>query len=115
MPFFNRIFNYLLTGITILTVNLLVIRVEAFVLGYRWKFTPYQSTIIGMLIMILVFFPLFGKFDYWINQLNKKLFRSGKKVFGKKLGTLTLLILAYFLLYCFYFKLWFGHFPKFHF
>jgi len=100
-------FRFIVTSLTILTANLLTTAISDYMTSYRNQYKPYIFTLIGMAIIVVVFYPLFIKLEQWLKELSVRMIRSGRSFAGKYLGlTLAflggLLILSYF-----YAKMWY--------
>ncbi len=87
--------------LTILTANLLTGVITGWMVSYKNEYKPLIFTFIGMMIIVIVFYPLFVKLESWVREISVKAIRSGRSLGGKYLGLLFtfifgLLVLLYF-------------------
>lgn len=75
---------------------------------YKRITNPFKFTAIGMLVLIAVFYPLFGFMDGKVKDITKRLVNKGRNVFGKTFGILFVFSLLLFFIYCIYARLWFS-------
>lgn len=104
----RKIINFCVLAITILTVNLLTSFITEYFLHYKNITNPLKFTAIGMLILVAVFYPVFGFIETKVEDLSRKLFKKGKNAFGKIIGFILVFSMIVFLLYCIYANLWFN-------
>ena len=76
-------------------------------ISYKNNYKPLTFTLIGMGIIVIVFYPLFLKLENWVTNISIKLIRSGNSLAGKYLGLLLTFILAMFVLLYFYARMWY--------
>lgn len=105
---YRALFRFSVTTLTILTANLLTTAISNYMISYKNTFKPLIFTLIGMAILVIVFYPLFTKLEDWVTDLSKKVIRSGKSVAGKYLGLLLAFIAAMLVLIYFYAKMWYN-------
>jgi len=79
--------------------------IDEFVLKYKNTFNPYIFTWIGMLIVVLIYYPLFTQIDKISSSFSEKFIKAGKKITGRKAGIILTFLIALILLYYFYGKL----------
>lgn len=65
--------------ISILSASLVNEFVVKYIKSYYQEHT-YQSVLIGMLVTVIVFVPLFSFLGKWINKASKSYVKTGKKV-----------------------------------
>jgi len=94
--------------ISLLSVNLFTIYIDEFFLSYKRDFNKHAFTIIGMLVVVLIYYPLFAKIDRWTTKFSTTFLKAGQKLYGKKTGVYIVFIVAMLVLYFLYGKLWFG-------
>ena len=104
---YNKIIKFMVLLLSILTANLITTIIDEYVLTYKHTFNPYLFTWIGMLIVVLIYYPLFTQIDKWSTKYSDKFIKVGKKITGKKTGILITFIVALLILYYFYGRLWF--------
>jgi hypothetical protein len=100
-------FKFFATILTILTANLLTTALSDYMVTYKNNYKPVVFTIIGMVIIVMVFYPLFMRLEEWIKSVSQKVMRSGKSVAGKFLGLSLTFIAAIMVLIYFYAKMWY--------
>jgi hypothetical protein len=104
---YRYFFRFAVTAITILTANLLTNYISDYMITYKNHYKPVTFTLIGMGIIIIIFYPLFVKLEDWVKKISVKVVKSGNSVAGKYLGLpLTFLACLFILLY-FYTKMWY--------
>ncbi len=104
---FKNIFKFMVTTLTILTLNLLTTEITAYLISYKTHYKPITFSLIAMGIITLVFYPLFIKLEDWVNKLTVKVVRSGKSIGGRYLGIIIMYFICLAVLLYFYTKMWF--------
>ena len=104
---YSYIFRFVVTAITILTANLLTNAINTYFITYKSHYKPVTFTLIGMCIIIAVFYPLFLKLEGWVKKVSVKVVRSGSSIAGKYLGLLISFIVCMMVLFYFYAKMWY--------
>jgi hypothetical protein len=104
----RRIINFCVLVITILTVNLLTGFITGYFLHYKRAINPLKFTALGMIILVAIFYPVFGYIETKTEEIARKLLKKGKHTFGKRFGFIIVFSLIIFLLYSIYAKMWFG-------
>ena len=100
-------FRFVVTILTILTATLLTTVISDYMISYKNHYKPLTFTLIGMAIIVVVFYPLFLKLEQWVKYLSVKMIRSGRSLAGKYLG-LSIAFLGGLLILCyFYAKMWY--------
>ena len=100
-------FRFVVMTITILTANLLTNALGEYLSGYKNQYKPLTFTLIGMTVILVIFYPLFMKLEEWVKNLSVKVVKSGNSLAGKYLGlTLTFFGAMLILLY-FYARMWY--------
>jgi hypothetical protein len=100
-------FRFVVATLTILTANLLTNAISDYLVSYKNHFRPVVFTLIGMVIIIVIFYPLFMKLEDLLKYLSVKLVKSGKSAAGKYLGLLLTFLVALLILFYFYAKMWY--------
>lgn len=103
----KKLINFCILAITILTVNLLTGFITEYFLHYKNRANPMKFTALGMLILVAVFYPVFGYLETKVEEFTRKLVKKGKNTFGKRIGFLVVFSILVFILYCIYANLWF--------
>ncbi len=92
----------------VLCANLLSSKLEEWLLKQNYDLHPYTLTWIGMLIVVLILFPLFTYLDKWVKDITAKILKGGKSIGGKYTGLILVFLLFMAVLHYFYAKDWFG-------
>ncbi|MCX6254904.1 MAG: hypothetical protein NTV31_10575 [Bacteroidia bacterium] len=100
-------FRFVVTTLTILTANLLTNGISDYMVSYKNHYKPVTFTLIGMGIIIVVFYPLFIKLESWVKDISVKVIKSGNSVAGKYLGLSLTLLGGLLVLFYFYAKMWY--------
>ncbi|MCX6334556.1 MAG: hypothetical protein NT092_09660 [Bacteroidia bacterium] len=100
-------FRFVVMSITILTANLLTTALGNYLVTFKNHIRPLTFTIIGMAIIVLIFYPLFAKLEEWVKGLSMKIVRKGKSMAGKYLGLALVFLACLMVLSCFYAKMWY--------
>ncbi len=93
--------------ITILTANLLTNAMGGYLATYKNQYKPLTFTLIGMAVIVVIFYPLFTKLEEWVKSLSVKVLKSGNSVAGKYLGLTLTFIAALIILLYFYARTWY--------
>jgi hypothetical protein len=94
-------------SITILTANLLTTALSSYLVTFRNHVRPLTFTLIGMAVLVLIFYPLFAKLEEWVNGVSKKIVNKGKSLAGKYLGLALAFVTCIMVLSYFYAKMWY--------
>jgi len=105
---YRHLFRFAVTTLTILTANLITTAISDYVIGYKNNFKPLVFTLLGMGVIVIVFFPLFMKVNEWVNGLSVRIIRSGRSLAGKYLGLILAFISALCVLMYFYARMWYN-------
>lgn len=100
-------FRVVVTILTILTANLLSNAIEDFMVSYKNHYKPLEFTLIGMVIVVAIFYPLFMKLESWVKNISIMVLKSGNSLAGKYLGLLLVFICLLLILFYFYVKMWY--------
>lgn len=104
---YRFLFRFVVTTITILTANLLTTAISDYMVTYKNTARPLTFTLIGMAIIVIVFYPLFLKLEDWVTGLSVKLVKSGKSLAGKYLGLFFVFVVCLVVLGYFYARMWY--------
>jgi hypothetical protein len=104
---YSKLVKLIITTITILAVNLITSYISSYMISYKTHYKPLTYTLIGMGIMVLIFYPLFMKLEDWMNILSLKIVKTGLSMAGKYLGLLLAFGLSLSVLLYLYAKLWY--------
>lgn len=105
---FRSIFKFMVLIMGILFANLLTIWIDNYMLSYKWQYAPHIFTWIGMAVVLLIYFPLFKYLDKWATVISDKFLKAGKKLGGRKLGSVISFVLGLLILFYFYGREWFN-------
>jgi hypothetical protein len=100
-------FHFIVTTLTILTANLLTNAISDFMVSFKNYYNPLTFTLIGMIIIVVVFYPLFMKLEDWITFFSVKVIKSGNSLAGKYLGLFLTFLACLLVLFYFYAKIWY--------
>jgi hypothetical protein len=104
---YKAIFKFVVTTITILTVNLLTIKITEYLISFKTHYRPITFSLIAMGVITIIFYPLFTWMEVWLNELSAKIVRSGKSFGGKYIGLLVIFVVCLSVLLYFYAKMWY--------
>jgi hypothetical protein len=104
---YRYFFRFAVTSITILTANLLTNAISNYMITYKNHYKPITFTLIGMGIIIVIFYPLFIKLEDWVKNISVKVVRSGNSFAGKYLGLPLTFLGCLMVLFYFYAKMWY--------
>jgi hypothetical protein len=100
-------FRFVVTTLTILTANLLTNALSEYMVTYKTSYKPFTFTLIGMTIIVVVFYPLFMKMEDWLKDLSARVIRSGNSFAGKYLGLFLTFLGGLLILFYFYARVWY--------
>jgi len=100
-------FRFVVMTLTILTANLLTNAISNYMVSYKNHYKPLVFTLIGMSIIVVVFYPLFLKLESWVKDISVKAIKSGNSLGGKYLGLLFTFLVGLLVLLYFYAKMWY--------
>jgi len=100
-------FRFVVTTITILTANLLTTAISDYMVTYKYSAKPLTFTLMGMGIIVIIFYPLFLKLEDWVTRISVKLVKSGHSLAGKYLGLFLVFVVCLFILSYFYARMWY--------
>ena len=105
---YKRFFKFAVTSLTILTAELLATIITDKLVSYRWEFKPVRFTLISMVIITVVFYPLLTKLEIWLNSFSKRFIKASHSYTGKYWGLLFMYITGLMILTFFYTKYWYN-------
>jgi hypothetical protein len=100
-------FRFTVTTLTILTANLLTTAISDYMVSFKNATKPLAFTFIGMLIIVVVFYPLFMKLEKWVERISMSMVKSGRSLAGKYLGLSLTLAGGILVLFYFYARMWY--------
>ena len=104
---YKALFKFVVTTLTILTVNLLTIKLTDYLISFKTHYRPITFTLVAMGVITIIFYPLFMWLEDWLNDLSAKIVRSGKSFGGRYLGLLVIYFVCLTILLYFYAKMWY--------
>lgn len=100
-------FRFVVTTLTILTANLLTNAISNFMVSYKNSYKPLAFTLLGMGIIVIVFYPLFIKLEDWVTNISIKAINKGNSLAGNYFGLLLTFSAGMVVLTYFYAKMWY--------
>jgi hypothetical protein len=100
-------FRFIVMSITILTANLLTTALSNYLVTFKNHIRPMTFTLMGMAVIVIVFYPLFAKLEEWVKGLSMKVVKKGKSMAGKYLGLIFSFLICIMVLSYFYAKMWY--------
>jgi hypothetical protein len=100
-------FRFVVMSITILTANLLTTALSSYLVTFKNHVRPMTFTLIGMAVIVMIFYPLFAKLEGWVKSVSMKIVRKGKSLAGKYLGLALVFFTCIAVLSYFYAKMWY--------
>jgi len=100
-------FRFVVMSITILTANLLTNALGNYLVTFKNHIRPLTFTIMGMAVIVVIFYPLFAKLEEWVKSLSMKVVKKGKSMAGKYFGLIFSFIVCLSVLSYFYAKMWY--------
>ena len=104
---YKFLFRFVVTTLTILTANLLTAAISDYMVTYKYSTKPVAFTFIAMLVIVVVFYPLFIKLEDWVSGISMKFIKSGRSLAGKYLGLILAFIGGMLVLFYFYARMWY--------
>lgn len=104
---YRYFFRFVVTTLTILTATLVTNAISDYMVSYKNQYKPVIFTLIGMAIIIVIFYPLFIKLEDWIKIFSMKVIKSGSSVAGKYLGLSLTFLGGLLVLFYLYARVWY--------
>jgi hypothetical protein len=104
---YKYLFRFVVTTLTILTANLLTSAISDYMVTYKYSSKPVTFTFTGMLVIVVVFYPLFIKLEDWITDISVKFIKSGRSLAGRYLGMFLAFFTGMVILFYFYARMWY--------
>jgi len=104
---YKYLFRFVVTTLTILTANLLTSAISDYMVTYKYSTKPVSFTFIGMIIIVVVFYPLFIKLEDWITDVSVRFIKSGRSLAGKYMGMFLTFFTGMVILFYFYARMWY--------
>ena len=61
-----------------------------------------------MLIITVIFYPLFTKLEGWLQKLSRKFLKAGKSLAGRTIGLILVFLAGFIVLTYFYTDMWYS-------
>jgi len=74
---------------------------------YKNQAEYMKFTAIGMVVVVIVFYPLFEYLNLFTEKITTQLLKKGKNIFGRTIGIYISFIIMLALLYYIYAHIWF--------
>jgi len=100
-------FRFFVTTLTLLTANLLTSAISDYMISYKSSYKPLTFTLIGMGIIVLVFYPLFIKLEDLVTKISVKAMKKGNSIAGRSLGLFLTFFVGMSVLLYFYARMWY--------
>jgi len=104
---YRKLFRFAAMTVTILSANLLTSTLNNYFITFKHHVRPVTFTIIGMIVTVLIFYPLFVKLEEWVEQISVDILKRGRTTFGKYAGLISAFIVCLLVLTWFYAKMWY--------
>jgi len=104
---YRFLFRFVVTTLTILTASLLTAAISDYMVSYKNNYKPLSFTLMGMGIIVLIFYPLFLKLENWITRVSVKFIKSGYSLAGKYTGLFLAFAAGMTILLYFYARMWY--------
>lgn len=104
---YRYFFRFVVMSITILTANLLTTALSSYLVTFKNHIRPLTFTLIGMAVIVLIFYPLFAKLEEWVKSVSMKVVKKGKSLAGKYLGLALAFVACIIVLSYYYAKMWY--------
>lgn len=105
---YRNIFRFMVLILGILLANLLTMWIDQFMLSYKWRYASHASTLIGMGIVVVIYYPLFTRIDKWATKIGDRFLKAGKKMLGREIGSFFAFLAALLVLFYLYGREWFN-------
>jgi len=105
--FFRHLFKAFVLILTILSVNLLTAYLDNYLSDYRGQLDALTFTLLGMGVVVLLFYPLFAWMDQGVDRIAREFLALGKRLIGRKLGMMLAFLAGFYGLFYLYGELWF--------
>ncbi len=106
----RRRFRAMVIVLTLLCIDLITTSINALVTSLDKFVNPYLLTALGMMIVVVLFYPAFEFLNRWSNSFVEKSIDVSANVFGRKNALILVALLLLFVLYIGFLFLWFHKF-----
>ncbi len=105
---YQRVFKFVVTTLTILTANLVANYSTGLLFSHKYDTKPLRFTLIAMLIITVIFYPLFARLEIWLNKLSRRFLKAGRSIAGRTLGLILVFLTGILVLTYFYAEMWYS-------
>lgn len=106
--FYQKIFRFMVLVLGILLANLITIWLDEYVQTFRNNYKPYVFTLLAMLVVVVIYYPLFRYIDKWATKAAETFVRAGRKLVGRKIGAIFAFFVALAIIAILYGYEWYG-------
>jgi H+/Cl- antiporter ClcA len=98
----KKLIKFVVFVITILTANLLGDYAGDFLTSFKDDYKPLTFTLVAMVVIVLIFYPLFDSLEDWVTKFSNKIVKHGAKNFGPNVAILMIFLVSMIVLIFFY-------------
>lgn len=103
-----RLIRLLFRVLALLTIDLVVQVVNIQIMNLQKYVAPAYVTLLGMLLVVLLFYFLMEYIEQWTNALLKYVVELGKTFRYRKTAVIAIILTLQFCSFFAYYRLWFG-------
>ncbi|HMV35450.1 MAG TPA: hypothetical protein PKM44_08185 [Turneriella sp.] len=103
-----RVIRVLFKVLALLTIDLVVQIVNIQIMDLQKYIAPVYVTLLGMLLVVLLFYFLMAYIEQWTNALLKYVVELGKTFRYRKTAVMAIILTLMFCAFFAYYRLWFG-------
>jgi hypothetical protein len=103
-----RLIRVLFRVLALLTIDLVVQIVNIEIMNLQKYIAPVYVTLLGMLLVVLMFYFLISYIERWTTALLKYVVELGKTFRYRKTAVLAIILTLMFCSFFAYYRLWFG-------
>ncbi|PIO48614.1 MAG: hypothetical protein CMR00_03830 [[Chlorobium] sp. 445] len=104
----RRRFRAIVIILTLLCIDLVTTSINTLVTSLDKFINPYLLTALGMMIVVVLFYPAFEFLSRWSNTLVEKSIDVSANMVGRKNALIVVVIVLLFVLYVGFLFLWFN-------
>ncbi|MFN3387177.1 MAG: hypothetical protein ACK42Y_11415 [Candidatus Thermochlorobacter sp.] len=104
----RRRFRAIMIILTLLCIDLITTSINTLVTSLDKFINPYLLTALGMIIVVVLFYPAFEFLSRWSNTLVEKSIDVSANMMGRKNALIVVVIVLLFVLYVGFLFLWFN-------
>ncbi len=104
----RRRFRAIVIILTLLCIDLITTSINTLVTSLDKFINPYLLTALGMMIVVVLFYPAFEFLSRWSNTLVEKSIDVSANMVGRKNALIVVVIVLLFVLYVGFLFLWFN-------